>query len=903
MSDKATNAATPVIRMVTVTDTAAPDISPPADITFEATDTLTLLDRSDYGIATSGDDTADITDDAPDAFPLGDTTITWTATDKSTNEMMDTQVVTVVDTTKPSITAPGNITKEATGYTTLVTPGQATATDFVADMVAITRDLVGDEADLVVGSASVGDIQMGNEFTVGTHKIIWTADDGNGNIITAEQTITITDTTKPVIVLLGADPQTVEFGSIYNDPGATATDAVDDNDELTIQIAAASTVDTGTVGDYTVTYTVSDKATNAATPVIRMVTVTDTEAPDIIAPADITFEATATLTPLDRSDYGIATSTDGNADITDDAPAAFPLGETMIEWTATDTNNLRSAAEQMVTITDTTKPVITLLGANPMTIEVDENYVEFGATAVDRMDGDLTAKIMIDSTDVDTNTVGTYTVTYTVADLQSNRAQASRSVRVSSGSDFADLNRIILSEVARAMADQNVQAVARRIEQTSRKAVRTATLGGQSSLEGIIKTQGRALSTDQFNLKRLLADTDFVLPLGASEGDSEGTSEETSILTIWGAGDYRNINDADQVTWDGDFFSLHLGLDTHLSASLVAGVALSWNQVDLDYSNYTSAQFRDRADHTATSGDYALEMTSIHPYVGWNLGRLDLWATLGYGEGELEITDDGNPMARNLSSNLNLRTVALGVSGLVLEAGAINLRVKTEALRSELEVVGNEHLAALSLDVSRFRMTLEATGIWSLNSGAQVGLTSELGLRYDGGAGKIGRGTELGGGLRYVSAAKNLTLEAKARGVSRYKGGMEEFGVSGLIKFEGSSDGQGLSFSLTPAYGEAASSDLQRFWQQGLMNQEDGDTGLPDYAPRLDLRLNYGLLVPGGHGLLTPYSEMTFGDRSDTYRLGLMWKFHSLLNMKLVGERREMLDAEHGIRLEGTLSF
>ena len=269
VSDAEGNAADTVTRMVTVTDTAAPDISPPADITFEATDTLTPLGRTHYGTATSGDDTADITDDAPPVFPLGPTTITWTATDKSTNEMMNTQVVTVVDTTKPDIAAPENITKEAAGPTTPVTVGLATATDLVTDPVIITRS------------------PEGNEFAVGVHKIIWTADDDNGNIITAEQTITITDTTKPVIALLGDNPQTVEFGSVYNDPGATATDAVDDNDELTTQIAAASTVDTGTVGDYTVTYTVSDKATNAATPVIRMVTVTDTAAPDIIAPADL----------------------------------------------------------------------------------------------------------------------------------------------------------------------------------------------------------------------------------------------------------------------------------------------------------------------------------------------------------------------------------------------------------------------------------------------------------------------------------------------------------------------------------------------------------------------------------------------------------------------------------------
>ena len=269
---------------------------------------MTPLDRSDYGTATSGDDTADITDDAPDAFPLGDTTITWTATDKSTNEMMDTQVVTVVDTTKPDIAAPENITKEATGPTTPVTVGLATATDLVTASVSITRT---PESDA---------------FAVGTHTITWKADDGNGNTSTAAQTITITDTTKPVITLTNdnADSNTVELGSAYTERGATATDAVDDNTELTRRIAInAGAVDVDRLGTYPVTYDVTDAEGNAADRVTRMVMVTDTTEPDITAPANMTFEATDTLTPLGRTHYGTATSGDDTADITDDAPPVF----------------------------------------------------------------------------------------------------------------------------------------------------------------------------------------------------------------------------------------------------------------------------------------------------------------------------------------------------------------------------------------------------------------------------------------------------------------------------------------------------------------------------------------------------------------------------------------------------
>ena len=810
VSDTATNAATPVLRMVTVTDTVIPDITAPADMTFEARATRTPLDRSDYGIATSTDGNAMITDNAPAAFPLGDTTITWRATDESNNEMLATQVVTVQDTTKP------------------------------------------------------------------------------------------------VIALLGANPQTIEFGNADKYPGATATDLVDDDNLLTTRITIANTVNINQVGQYTITYDVSDDAGNHAETVTRTITVTT--APDITAPDAMTFEARAGMTPLDRADYGTATSTDPNADITDDAPAAFPLGDTVITWMATGINGLSSADQQMITVEDTTPPTITLLGDNPLTLEVGRHYIEPGATAVDSMAGELTGSIGIDATDLDTNRVGTYTVTYTVADTTGNEAQASRSVQVLAGPDFADLNRIILSEVARSMADQNVQAVARRLEQVGGKAARSASLGGQSSLAGIITAQGRALADDQFNIKRLLADTDFVLPLGTSEGTAEATAEgapeATSRLTFWGAGDYRNISDSDPLTWDGDLFSLHLGLDTQLGTSLVAGVALSWNQVALDYSNYTSSPSPDRAGRIASSGDYALEMTSIHPYVGWNLGQVDFWATLGYGEGELESTDEAAPLVRNLSSELSLQTLALGASGPLLTAGTNNLRMKVEALRTELEVAGNEQLAALSLDVSRLRMTLEATGTWSLDSGAQLGLLMEGGLRYDGGAGKTGSGTEIGSGLRYVSAANRLTLEAKARGVAHYKGGIEEWGLSGLIKYQGAADGRGLSFSLIPAYGETTSSNLQQLWQPGLGGPEYGDPGRLDYAPRIDLRLDYGMLAPGARGHLTPYGEMTWGDGSDTYRLGLRWQFDSLFDVQLVAERRERFDAtEHSIILEGSIAY
>ncbi len=99
----------------------------------------------------------------------------------------------------------------------------------------------------------------------------------------------------------------------------------------------------------------------------------------------------------------------------------------------TDSNSAQSYQLNLkvnsITPADTTAPVITLLGQNPETIIVGGTYTEEGATATDNVDGSLTSKIIISGT-VNTNVVGTYTVTYTVSDAAGNVATATRTIKV-----------------------------------------------------------------------------------------------------------------------------------------------------------------------------------------------------------------------------------------------------------------------------------------------------------------------------------------------------------------------------------------------------------------------------------------------------------------------------------------
>ena len=82
---------------------------------------------------------------------------------------------------------------------------------------------------------------------------------------------TASDTTAPVITLLGSPTVTVTEGATYTDAGATASDDIDG--DITANIVTVNPVDTATPAVYTITYNVSDAEGNPATQVTRTVTV------------------------------------------------------------------------------------------------------------------------------------------------------------------------------------------------------------------------------------------------------------------------------------------------------------------------------------------------------------------------------------------------------------------------------------------------------------------------------------------------------------------------------------------------------------------------------------------------------------------------------------------------------
>ena len=117
------------------------------------------------------------------------------------------------------------------------------------------------------------------------------------------------DTTPPVITLLGESDATHEQGTVYTDAGATASDDVDGDVDVTV----SGSVDEAVAGTYSVTYSASDSSGNSVS-ATRTVTVRDTIPPVVT----LTGDASVTIDKgVVYSDLGATAtdSVDGDLDV------------------------------------------------------------------------------------------------------------------------------------------------------------------------------------------------------------------------------------------------------------------------------------------------------------------------------------------------------------------------------------------------------------------------------------------------------------------------------------------------------------------------------------------------------------------------------------------------------------
>jgi hypothetical protein len=418
VDDSSGNSAIEVTRTVNVVDTTIPVITllgaSPVDVEAGSVYVdagATALDNLD------GDLTgAIVTVNPVNTSVLGSYVVTYNVDDSSGNSAIEvTRTVNVVDTTIPVISLLGVSPVDVEAGTPYVDAG-ATAVD------SFEGDLTG----------SIVTVNPVNTSVLGSYVVTYNVDDSSGNsAVEVTRTVDVVDTTIPVITLLGATPVDVEAGSVYVDAGATATDSFEG--DLTGSIVTVNPVNTSILGSYTVTYNVDDSSGNSALEVTRTVNVVDTTLPVITllgaSPVDVeagSVYVDAGATALDNVDGDLT-----GAIVTVNPVNTSILGSYTVTYNVDDSSG-NSAVEvtRTVNVVDTTVPVITLVGADPVSVALNDVYVDAGATALDSFEGDLTGSIVVVNP-VDTSVLGSNTVTYDVADSSGNAAvQVTRTVDV-----------------------------------------------------------------------------------------------------------------------------------------------------------------------------------------------------------------------------------------------------------------------------------------------------------------------------------------------------------------------------------------------------------------------------------------------------------------------------------------
>ncbi|MBT5689598.1 MAG: DUF5011 domain-containing protein, partial [Opitutae bacterium] len=384
---------------------------------------ITIEVKSDY--TDGGADIADAVDteiatrlvviNGVDNQKLGDYAVTYNATDVSGNKATEVKrTIHVTDTTVPFLKLLGDAEVTIEVKTAFIDDGVEVTDNYDTNVPVLTNNPL-------------------NPNVPGEYTITYNAKDSSGNeAVAVTRKVAVVDTTAPVITLVGDTEVTHEAGSDYTDAGATVVDNLDTD----LQATVVNPVDKSKLGEYTVSYNITDANGNAAVEVTRKVTVVDTTDPVItlVGDAEVTIEVFS-----DYVDAGVTAADIVDGDVTAGIASASTLdnqkvGIYEVTYNVKDAHdNAAVQLKRIVNVVDTTAPVIQLIGASEVTIEKDTEYLDLGAIADDAYDGDLTASITVENNLI-SRLPGTYQVRYNVTDAAGNTAvEVIRTIKVNRG--------------------------------------------------------------------------------------------------------------------------------------------------------------------------------------------------------------------------------------------------------------------------------------------------------------------------------------------------------------------------------------------------------------------------------------------------------------------------------------
>ena len=211
-------------------------------------------------------------------------------------------------------------------------------------------------------------------------------------------------------------------------------------------------------------------------------------------------------------------------------------------------------------------------------------------------------------------------------------------------------------------------------------------------------------------------------------------------------------------------------------------------------------------------------------------------------------------------------------------------------MKSDAVSNGEGNLAAAQALVSRLRLIVEGSRTFAMEDERTITPRGEVGVRHDLGDAETGTGLEVGAGVKF--AGDGFSIEGAVRALVAHEDEhYREWGASGAIRVDPGAAGRGLSLSIAPTWGNAASA-AARLWSArdagGLVRADDFEA-----KSRLEAELGYGVGAPHGPGLVTPYAGLTLSDGAPrALRTGVRWNASQSATMSLEASRERQGSGE-----------
>jgi hypothetical protein len=390
-------------QVVTVLDQAGPVLtSTPSDLVVSCVDEV----PGDQGVAAIDDCTGSVNvvfiqSDLPSCAGSGTVTNTWIAQDCAGNSTVYTQTVTISDTEAPVFSSlPGAITVNCLD-------------DVPGEQGVSASDNCGQPIEVTFSQTPLPGCPNGSTVTN-----TWTATDCAGNVSTHSQTVTVEDTEAPVLSATPASLTVTCVNNVPGDPGITAVDAC----QGPVNVTFSQSPLPGCAGDGVVvnTWSAADCAGNIVSHT-QIVTIEDNLAPVLSStPPNLTVSCSTNV----PGDPGITATDncDGPLTVTfsqSPLPSCDGSGTVTNTWTATDCAGNTTTHQQVITIDDTTPPVLSGQPSNLVVSCWDDVPGDPGITATDNCSGAVTV-VFAQSAPPACIGDGTVTNTWTATDCAGN---------------------------------------------------------------------------------------------------------------------------------------------------------------------------------------------------------------------------------------------------------------------------------------------------------------------------------------------------------------------------------------------------------------------------------------------------------------------------------------------------